>query len=37
VQSPLYAYLLAVFMKIYGDAVFPILLAQSFVGTARSC
>jgi len=33
VQSPLYAYLLAIFIKVFGDGVHHILLAQSLVGT----
>jgi len=32
VQSPLYAYLLGLFMKLAGDGITPILVAQSLVG-----
>jgi len=32
VQSPLYAYVLGTFMKIFGSAITPILVAQSLVG-----
>ena len=34
VQSPLYAYLLGLFMKLFGTAVTPILIAQSMAGAA---
>jgi tetratricopeptide (TPR) repeat protein/4-amino-4-deoxy-L-arabinose transferase-like glycosyltransferase len=33
VQSPLYAYLLGLFMKVFGTGVTPILVAQSIAGT----
>ena len=33
VQSPLYAYLLGLFMKMFGTGVTPILVAQSIAGT----
>jgi tetratricopeptide (TPR) repeat protein len=33
VQSPLYAYLLGVFIKLFGPALTPILVAQSILGT----
>jgi hypothetical protein len=32
VQSPLYAYLLGIFMKVFGSALTPILVAQSLLG-----
>ena len=32
VQSPLYAYLLGVFMKVFGTGLTPILVAQSIIG-----
>ncbi|HKQ97545.1 MAG TPA: glycosyltransferase family 39 protein [Candidatus Polarisedimenticolia bacterium] len=34
VQSPLYAYLLGFWMRLVGQAITPILIAQSIVGTA---
>lgn len=33
VQSPLYAYLLGLFMKLFGTGITPILVAQSIAGT----
>jgi tetratricopeptide (TPR) repeat protein len=33
VQSPLYAYLLGLFMKVFGTGITPILVAQSIAGT----